>query len=147
MAKMLDEGIQKQVREVFAELDHPVEILYFKSELNCDYCGETQQILEEVATLSDRLQISVHDLDVEADLAARFHLDKAPGFSIVGRDGDQLIDYGIRYAGIPAGHEFTSLIHDLVMISKRDSGLSPQTRAYLGTLTEPVMLQVFTTPT
>jgi alkyl hydroperoxide reductase subunit AhpF len=74
-------------------------------------------------------------------------VDKVPGLVLAGRDGDQILDYGIRYAGIPSGHEFSSLIHDLVLVSGRDSGLREQTRAYLAKLDKPVHLQVFVTPT
>lgn len=147
MGNILDEGIQKQVQEVFTGLDQPVEVIFFESKENCEYCEQTKQLLEEVVALSGKLSISVYDLEEHADIASQFHQDKAPGFVLVGKDGTQRIDYGIRFAGIPAGHEFTSLINDLLLVSKRDSGLSSQTRAYLAGLKEPVTLQVFTTPT
>ena len=63
------------------------------------------------------------------------------------RDGDVRTDYGVRFAGIPSGHEFSTLIHDLILVSGRDSGLSPETRAFLKGLEKPVHLQVFVTPT
>lgn len=147
MAKILDEGIQKQVQEVFSELDHPVEVLFFQQKENCEYCDETRQLIEEVTGLSDKLHLQVFDLLDNADIAERYHVDKAPMTVLAGKNGDELIDYGIRLAGIPAGHEFTSLINDLLLVSKRESGLSQPTRTYLAGLTEPVVLQVFTTPT
>lgn len=147
MAKILDEGITKQVQEVFKDLDKPVEVLFFTSKDNCEYCEETQQLLEEVTSLSDKLSLTVKDLQEDAALAAEYRLDKAPAFAMLSKDGNTSTDYGIRFFGIPAGHEFTSLINDLLLVSKGDSGLSPQTRAYLAGLTEPVTLQVFVTPT
>jgi alkyl hydroperoxide reductase subunit AhpF len=53
----------------------------------------------------------------------------------------------VLYSGIPAGHEFGSLIHDLVLVSGRDSGLSQKARNFLAGLRKPVHLQVFVTPT
>ncbi len=149
MAKILDEGITKQVQEVFADLDKQVEVLYFKSKENCEYCEETQQLLQEVTALSDKLSLTVRDLQEDAALAAEYHIDKAPAFAMLAKDseGAGTTDFGIRFFGIPAGHEFTSLINDLLLVSKGDSGLSPQTRTYLAGLTEPVTLQVFVTPT
>ena len=70
-----------------------------------------------------------------------------PEFILVAHDGEQVTDYGIRYKGIPAGHWFSSLINDLVLVSQRDSNLSPETRKFLKELTQPVHLQVFVTPT
>jgi glutaredoxin-like protein len=147
--QMLDENIRKQVKELFAECVEPVEILYFGSQdkERCQYCEETGQLLGEVASLSDKLALQVFDIDRDAELAKQYHVDEAPSFVLAGRDGDQLIDFGVRYKGIPAGHEFSSLVNDLVLVSKRDSGLSAEVREFLNGLQAPVHLQVFVTPT
>jgi glutaredoxin-like protein len=148
MTKMLDENIQEQVREVFADVQEPVSILFFGSKTkNCEYCDQTVGMLEEIVALSDKLHLEVYDLEENADLAEKYHVDKAPGFTMVGHKDGQLVDYGVRFAGIPAGHEFSSLVHDLVLVSKQDSGLSPETREFLSGLEQPVHLQVFVTPT
>jgi glutaredoxin-like protein len=104
-------------------------------------------LLEEVASLSDLLSLQVYDLEDDAEIARQYNVDRAPGLVIAAKEGDQVHDYGIRYAGIPAGHEFSSLIHDIVLVSGRDSGLKRATRDVLARLTEPVHLQVFVTPT
>jgi len=146
MPELLSEAIKDQVREVFTELKEPVEVLFFGKQDDCLYCADTQQLLQEVTALSDKLSLRLFDLETNADTAKQYNVDKAPGLVIAGRDGDQLVDFGIRYAGVPAGHEFTSLVHDLVLVSGRDSGLSERTRAILAGLKSPVLLQVFVTP-
>jgi glutaredoxin-like protein len=145
--KLLNETIAEQVREVFSQLSEPVEILFFGQEAGCEYCEDTLQLVQEIVALSDKLGVQVYDMDRDASIARQYKVDKAPGLVIAGRDGDQLLDYGIRYAGIPAGHEFSSLVHDLILVSGRDSGLDDKTRQFLAGLREPVLLQVFVTPT
>lgn len=145
--KLLNAQIIGQIQEVFANLKEPVQVLYFGQEKGCEYCADAYQLLEEVTAISDRLHLEIYDIDGDAEIAQQYHVDKAPGIVIAGRNGDQNQDYGIRYAGIPSGHEFSSLIHDLVNVSRRDSGLSKETREYLKTLDKPVLLQVFVTPT
>lgn len=145
--KLLNDDIISQVQEVFDQLQQPVEVLFFGQNTGCDYCEDTLQLVQEVVGISDKLGISVYDLDEDSALAEQYKVDKAPGLVIAGRDGDQILDYGIRYAGIPSGHEFSSLIHDLVLVSGRDSGLDKQTRDFLKGLDKPVHLQVFVTPT
>jgi len=145
--RLLSDDILQQIRDVFDQLQNPVEILFFGSREDCQYCDDTLQLVTEVAGISDQLSLSVYDADENAEIARQYKVDKFPGMAIVGRDGDQILDYGIRYAGIPSGHEFSSLIHDLVLVSGRDSGLGQETRNYLQSLNEPVHLQVFVTPT
>jgi alkyl hydroperoxide reductase subunit AhpF len=145
--KLLDENIVNQVREVFEQLDQPVEVLYFGRKTDCEYCDDTLQLAEEVVAISNKLSLKKYDIDEDVELAHEYNVDKVPGLVFAGRDGEQVVDYGVRMAGIPSGHEFSSLIHDLVLVSSRDSGLSQDTRKFLKEIQEPVLLQVFITPT
>jgi glutaredoxin-like protein len=145
--KLLNDEVVNQVSEVFNQLQEPVAVLFFGRKSDCDYCGDTQQLVEEVTGISDKLNLYVYDLDEDEAVAKQYKVDKAPGLVLAGQDGDQILDYGLRYAGIPSGHEFSSLINDLILVSSRDSGLDKNTRDFLNELNEPVLLQVFVTPT
>jgi glutaredoxin-like protein len=145
--KLLNQEILAQLKEIFTQLKQPVQVLFFGKQTDCEYCNETLQLTQEVVALSDKLSLDVYDLDKNAQLAAQYNVDKAPALVLVGKDGDQVVDYGIRFFGIPSGHEFSSLIHSLILVSGRDSGLSLQTRQMLSALKKPVHLQVFVTPT
>jgi glutaredoxin-like protein len=147
MPELLNEQIRNQVREIFANLKEPVQILVFGSKENCEYCDENRQLAEEVAALSDKLSVSVHDLQADAELARQYRVDRVPAMVLAARDGETVTDLGVRFLGLPAGHEFTSLIQSLLVISSRDSGLSAATREFLKGLEKPVHLQVFVTPT
>jgi glutaredoxin-like protein len=148
MSQMLDDGITRQLKDLFADLDQDVEILYFGSQTqNCQFCKETQQLLEEVSGLTEKVALHVYDIDDDREIAEKYTVDKVPGFVIVGREGNDIVDYGIRFYGIPSGHEFTSLVTGLMMVSKGDSGLSDDGRAFLAGLKQPVHLQVYVTPT
>ena len=147
MAQLLNGEIIQQIREVFNGLKNPVHLMFFGSKENCPYCEDTQQLVEEVAAISNLLSIAVYDMEADADLAARYNVDKAPGLVIAAKEDDQVTDFGVRLSGIPSGHEFASLIQDILLVSSRDSGLNPQTRAFLKHLDKPILLQVFVTPT
>ena len=147
MSAVLDEKITKQLSEMFQKLNHPVQILFFSKEEGCDYCEDTRQLLEEVSQLSEKIHLEVLDIHRDSERAKAAGVDKTPGILIAGRDGEMVMDYGIRFAGIPAGSEFTSLIRDILMVSSRESGLSAETKRYLSELKDPIHLEVFVTPT
>jgi glutaredoxin-like protein len=147
MPELFNDSIKQQVREALEKMKNPVEILLFSSQENCDYCRETRQLCEDVVTLSNKLSLRVYDIHADAAIAKKFNVDKTPGLVIVARDGKKVTDYGVRYAGIPSGHEFNSLIQDILLVSVRDSGLNESTREFLRALAQPVTLQVFVTPT
>ncbi len=147
MAEILDDQIKNEILQIFEQLNFPAHILFFGRKTDCETCPETRQLVEEVTALSDKLSLAIVDLDVDKATAQQFHVDKAPTIVVAGWENEKSVDYGIRFAGIPSGHEFSTLIHDLVLVSSRDSGLSASARGYLQALTTPVHLQVFVTPT
>jgi len=147
-SNLLDDKIKEQVKEFFGELVKPVKIVFFgSSQQNCEYCSETIGLLNEIAELSELISIEEYDFEKNQDVVNQYNIDKVPMTVIAGMDEEEIIDYGIRLSGIPAGHEFTTLINDLVMVSKQDSGLSPAIREKLSKLENSVNLQVFVTPT
>jgi len=147
MEKLITSEIAGQIEEIFADLERGVKIVFFTKQEDCDYCGEIDQLIGEVAELSDMISVEVNDLADTADLAEQYGVKYAPTLVILAQDGDTLTDYGVRLLGAPAGHEFTTLIHDIIYVSKGRTDLDEDTRSYLQDLTEPLLLQVFVTPT
>jgi glutaredoxin-like protein len=143
---LLREKDREHLIQEFAELEQPVALVVFTQEFECQYCKETRQIAEELAELSDRLSVQVYDFVADKELAEQYGVDKIPA-TVVTLGGDEARDYGIRYYGIPSGYEFSSLVHDILMVSVGESGLSAATRNWISELTEPLHLQVFVTPT
>jgi len=147
MDKFLDQPLQHQLKKIFTELMHPVKVVFFSTNKNCAYCEQIEGLLSEVAELSDKLTFVSKDIAEDEELARLYGVNEAPVFVLLGDDNGKELDYQIRFYGMPGGHEFTSLINDLMLVSRRDSGLQPETRKFLKGLTSPVHLQVFVTPT
>ncbi len=147
MEKLLNEQVVSQISQTFEQMKEPVQILFFGSQDNCEYCTDTRQLLEEVASIDEKVSLNFYDIKENADMAAKFNVERVPAIVIAAKDGDQVTDFGIQYSGIPAGHEFGTLINDIVLVSGRDSGLSAEAREYLKNLDKPLHLQVFVTPT
>jgi glutaredoxin-like protein len=141
---LLSEKDSQYLKKEFQALKHPVTIQLFTQKAGCDYCNDTRTIAQEVAGLSDKLALEVHDVESDKALADQYGIVHTPAIALV-RSGEE--DLGIRYFGIPAGYEFTSLIQDILMIGSGDSGLSAATKQWVAELKTPLHLQVFVTPT
>ena len=149
---LLNDKVQQQVREALADMTHPVRVTLFTQgqtelALECEMCAETRQIVEEVAALSDKIEVDVRDFTADAALADQLRIDKIPAMAIVRVEGNHTVDYGIRLYGIPSGYEFSTLIEDLLMVSRGEHGLNDATLNELERLLEPVRIQVYVTPT
>ena len=146
MEKILDKKTLEQIEEAFARMENPVQVLYFGSQDQCETCTETQQLLEEVAAVHDKVQLSVYDLQQDRDVAEQFKVTNAPGIVIAANDDSDVRNLGVQFSGTPSGYEFSTLINDILAVSRRDSGLSNTTREFLRQLDQPLHLQVFVTP-
>ena len=140
--KLIQDEHKPEIQKRLEAMLHPVKLINFTQKFECDYCAETRQLMEELATLSDKLSVEVYDFEKDQEAVQRYQVDKIPATVVV---GDR--DYGVRFYGIPSGYEFSTLLDAIVMVSRRASGLSEETRRKLQALREPLHLQVFVTPT
>jgi len=140
---ILREDLKAKVSRIFTEnLEGEVKIRYFTQEFECEFCKETRALLEELATLSQKIRLEVYDFVADAEKAKEFGVDKIPATIISGRE-----EYKIRYFGIPSGYEFSSLIEDIVDVSKGRSRLPAHLVSKVRSISKPLHIQVFVTPT
>ena len=92
---MLDTNLKQQLQSFLGRISQPIEIV---ATLDAsDASSEMRALLQDIAGLSSLIEVR----EQAADGSVR-----APSFA-VNRVGS---DLGIRFAGIPMGHEFTSLV-------------------------------------
>jgi glutaredoxin-like protein len=132
------------------ELDQDVTITYFTQRESvlivpgqeCAYCKETRELLEEVTDLSDKLHLVVKDFVRDEQEARNLGITRIPAFVLEGQSKGR-----VRYFGIPAGYEFSTLIEDLIDVSKGQTNLGEKTREVLSQVDQDIHIQVFVTPT
>ncbi|MEM1994947.1 MAG: thioredoxin family protein [Nitrososphaerales archaeon] len=140
---ILKDDIKGKVSRIFSQnLEGEVRIRYFTQDFECEFCKETRMLLEELAALSNKINLEVYDFVSEANTAKALGVDKIPATIITGKD-----EYKVRYFGIPSGYEFTSLIEDIVDVSRGRSRLPPELVSKVKSISKPVHIQVFVTPT
>jgi glutaredoxin-like protein len=138
---LIDDKIQSQVKEAFQLLDKPVKLLMFTQEIECEFCAMARQLLGEITALSEKVTLEVKDFVKDDEEVKRYGIDKIPAIVVMGEK-----DYGIRFYGLPAGYEFTTLIEDILVVSREDHDLPPEVVAELAKIDEPVHLQVMISP-
>jgi glutaredoxin-like protein len=149
--KEVEEATRKKLDE---EMKEKVTLLFFTQEPSrlivpnhlkgqeCMFCKETRELLKEVSTLSDKIELTIYDFVGDKEKAAEYGIDKIPATIILGQK-----DYGLRFFGIPSGYEYSSLIEAILDVSKGKTGLSQKSREALKTIDKDIHLQIFVTPT
>ncbi len=101
---MLDADLKTQLQAYLEKVVHPIELL-----ASLDGGASSQELkalLEDIAALSDKIALRLDGHDA-----------RKPSFAI-NRVGT---DVGVRFAGIPMGHEFTSLVLALLQVGGHPS--------------------------
>ena len=143
---------QAALRDELTKMTNAVRLVFFTQTLGCEGCSVTKQILEEVVTLSDKLELKILNYAIDREAAQQYGIARIPAIAVVrltGASPDETTehDYGIRFYGVPSGYEFMSLIGDILDVSRGESGLSPTSKALVAQIQNPIHLQVFATPT
>jgi len=147
---LISEKDQQALQKLFEGLEGDVTITNFTQRESllivpgqeCDYCKETRELLEEVTALSDKLHLETKDFVRDSQEADSLGVTRIPGFVLQGRAKGK-----VRFFGIPAGYEFSTLIEDILDLSKGTTNLSEKTRTALGEVNQDLHVQVFVTPT
>lgn len=142
MSKIIDEKSKIQLRKILESLVSPVKLMFFTQENACLGCTQQRELLEELVSLSYKLELKIYDFTLHGDEAISYKIDKIPATAIVGEK-----DSRIRFYGVTAGYEFTSLLEAIIMVSTGNSGLDPQLEELVKNIKEPVHLQVLVTLT
>jgi alkyl hydroperoxide reductase subunit F len=104
---MLDAAMKQQLQSYLELLENPIELV--GSYDDSDKSRELSALLHELATLSPKISVREDGSDA-----------RRPSFTIE-RPGQQI---SLRFAGIPLGHEFTSLVLALLQVSGRKPKIS-----------------------
>jgi alkyl hydroperoxide reductase subunit AhpF len=150
MAIISPEDRQSLHRLFAQELQDDVNITYFSQRESVlsiagqesSPCKETRELLEELTGTSDRLHLAIKDFVRDEQEAQAMGIMRIPAFILQGHARG-----AVRYFGMPAGYEFSTLVKDLIDVSKGTTTLSGKTRETLATVDQDLHIQVFVTPT
>src|SRR5215468_462765 len=142
---------QAEIKRLFEGLTGDVRLIYFTQRESplyipgheCETCRDTRILLEEVAALSDKIKLEVHDFVAESQLAQEHVIDRIPAL-VIAANG---VKGTIRYFGMPSGYEFSVLLGSLLDASQGKSELSETSVETLNSVEKNLHIQVFVTPT
>lgn len=142
MDKLLNEETTNQVKEFLKPMKEAVTFVLFTKSGECNTCLETRMLLSEVASLSDKITFVEKDLEKNSDEASLYDVTLAPSFIMLDKDG---VYQGVKFNGIPAGHEINSFLTAVLDMSGLDYQLDSKIIERLNKIDKDVNIKVFVT--
>lgn len=126
----LDKEIIDQLKGIFSTLDVRI-LLLVEGDPNDEHFSEMEEFVNDFASASDSLDVKVENNPTE---------EGCPVLSLW-RDG---IPTGVRFAGVPGGHEFSSLILAVLNAAGQGKNLPDETtEARIKSITGPINILTF----
>src|SRR5690606_8427940 len=107
---MLDTNLKTQLKAYLERVQQPIQIVATLDDSKVS--GEMRELFQELQEICDKITVvEKNDLPV-----------RKPSFQITNPDKD----VGVRFAGVPLGHEFTSLVLALLHVGGHPSKEAPE---------------------
>lgn len=143
MDRLLDKKTSEQVGELLNKMTGKVEIIVFKG--NNEFSVVTEQLFTEISQITDKVKVISYD--ITSPVSDEFEIDRTltPASVMLDSQGN---DRGVRFYGIPSGHEFSTLLQDILAMSKNgEVEFSQKNIDRIKTIDKKVRIRVFVTPT
>ncbi len=139
---LLSLDVRTQLKDIFSkELKEKVKLKLFSQAIGCETCSIAEDLLKEVSQVEpEKIELEIYSPLIEKEMAQAYGIERVPTIVI---EGDK--DYGIRYVGLPAGLEFSTLVQGIIQVSKRTPKLSEKTIELLQGIDLPMEIMVFVT--
>jgi glutaredoxin-like protein len=119
-----------------------VTIALFTQEGECITCEETLSYMQEVEELSDKIHLVNYDLNKDKELAEKYNVKMVPSIVLLDKNKEY---HGVKFNGIPAGHEINSFIPALLEVSGHVSEMPKELEERIMKIDKPMNIKVFIT--
>lgn len=136
--QIIDEETKEELKRRFSTMDKEVRLLYFED--NSHYNEQIKQLYKEISECSTKIKLEIFDL--KNDRAKELNVTFGPVLVIKGEN----VKGDLRFYGIPAGYEFSTLVEIITNVSNIEK-ISKRMFEFAKSLNKPLKIEVFVTPT
>jgi len=139
---LLNDEIRTNLIEVFGKMKEEVTIAVFTKEDGCETCKDTLDFMKEIEEVGEKIKLEEYDMEKDSKKAEEFNVEMTPSIVLLDSEGK---DNGIKFYGIPAGHEINSLITGIIEVSGSGEEMPDALRKRIEGIKNPVDIKVFVT--
>ena len=139
---LLNEQISEQLKTIFADMKNEMTLAVFTKNGECETCEDTMSYMKEIEALSEKIHLEALDIEADQERAAAYNVQMVPSIVLLNDKKEYL---GMKFNGIPAGHEINSFIPAILEASGSGEALPEEYLNPIKNLEKPVNIKVFVT--
>src|SRR6056297_2864609 len=139
---LLNDEIRGNLKDVFSKMEKEVTLAVFTKEHDCETCKDTLDFMKEIEEVGEKIKVDSLDIEKNSKKAEEFGVERTPSIVLLDSEGK---DNGIKFYGIPAGHEINSLITGIIEVSGSGEDVPAALKERIDKIQTPVDIKVFVT--
>lgn len=145
MERIIDEESRKFLEDKFKDLKDDVDIRVYYSDSDgdvSDYVEFTKNFFKELSEINSKIKVSFNEVKIGSTTPSGIYIRTNPSVTI-GEDKG----YKILFSGSPLGYEASQIIETIMMVSTGEHEFDDDVAKELVSISKPVNIKVFVTPT
>ena len=138
MSEIFNKEVLKQLKEGLNKIKNPIKIVTFV-ESGKPLCDEVVTMMMQLAALNNKIQFIEYNLIKDSGLAEKYGIDKVPGTTFLAENRPT----GIKFYGIPSGHEINSLLFAILESSGVAAPLETKLEDAVKQINKKINIKVF----
>lgn len=134
----LDEDLRKQLGDIVARFENPIELIVIKDPSN-EESVSIENAVKEIAAISKKLKFSSYNAGENKELEEKVKATRFPTIAILNKDGEYS---GLKYSSIPSGHELNSFILGMYNVAGPGQKVSEESLAKIAKIDKPVNIKI-----
>ena len=103
---LLNDALRGQIQGVLARFENNISLVSIVDESNKNSL-ELRDLVLDIADLGDKVNAEIYKKGENPDMEAKIHADKFPIVAILNKSGEYT---GVKFHGVPGGHELNSFL-------------------------------------
>lgn len=136
-SKFLDEGIVLQLKNIFERFQNEIKIVAVINDN--DLSINIRGFLNEICELSNKVSLEIYKKGENSELEEKIELDCSPTIAILDNNDNFR---GVKFSGLPSGHELNSFILALYNIAGPGQELSEELKQKIQSVNKKVKLKI-----
>ncbi|MEF9934124.1 MAG: thioredoxin family protein [Clostridium sp.] len=122
-SSLLTDELRSQLKDVLSRIESKVTLATVIDGEN-EKSTELLDLAIDIASLSDKLEVIAYEKGEDTGFEEKIHADKFPVLSLLNSNGDYS---GVKFHGVPGGHELNSFILAIYNLAGPSQNLNPAT--------------------
>jgi len=138
MSEIFNRKILEQIKDGLKEIQNPIKIITFVED-GKPLCDEVVNMMIQLSTLNNKIKFIKYNIIKNYDLALKYGIDKVPGTTLLVNNKYT----GIKFYGIPSGHQVNSLLFAILESSRNTNLLENKLVDAIERINKKINIKVF----